>query len=192
MNPPPTILGADSGKLLDLFMPLAFFYARRPEGMPAATLLAPESMPEPYQHLLVHESDMTPRLRKFHGADISLEVIEREVGEQFVMRLVVLHRSDTSVPVEMGAIGIQLEGFDAEVRAAILAGEVPLGGLLEKFQVDHQSAPRAYFSIIADEFLAEHLKAKVGDHLYGRCNALTHSDGIVFADIVEILPVEKA
>lgn len=191
MNRPPTLINADPGKLLDLFMPLAFFYAHRPEDMPEATLLAGDAMPEPYRHLLVHESDMTSRLRNFHQADISLEVIEREVGEQFVMRLVVLHRSDTSEPVEMGAIGIQLDGFDDELRGAILAGEVPLGGLLEKFQVDHQSSPKAYFSVIADPFLADHLKVKVGERLYGRCNSLTHADGIVFADIVEILPVEK-
>lgn len=181
---------ADPKHLLDLFMPLEFFYASRNSGMPTPTLIPGHEMPEPYRHLLVHESDMTPRLRNFHNSAIGLNVVERQVGEQFVMRLVVLHRSDTGAPVEVGAIGIQLDGFDDELRAAILAGLVPLGGLLEQAEIVHESSPKAYFSIQADAFLAELLGQPVGVTLYGRCNALSHGDGIVFADIVEILPLE--
>jgi hypothetical protein len=176
-------------QLLDLFMPLAFFYARQESSMPQPALIEGATMPEPYQHLLVHESDMTPRLRNFHGTEIGLRVVEREVSEDFVMRLVVLFRQDNLQPVEIGAIGIQLAGFPEETRAGILAGTIPLGGLLETHEIQHESAPKAYFAIETDALLADLLGAPLGTTLYGRCNALSHSDGMIFADIVEILPL---
>jgi hypothetical protein len=175
-------------QVLDLFMPLAFFYVRQNESMPHPDLISGVKMPQPEQHLLVHESDMTPRLRNFHATGIGLRVVDREASENFVMRLVVLFRQDTGHPVEVGAIGIQLEGFPAETRAEILAGITPLGGILEAHAIKHESAPKAYFSIAADTFLAELLGVPVGATVYGRCNALSHSEGMVFADIVEILP----
>ncbi len=175
--------------LLDLFMPLEFFYASRAEPMPCPRLIPGSDMPAPYQHLLVHESDMTPRLRDFHGSPIGLRVVERQLSEDYVMRLVVLDRQTDQRPVEIGAIGIQLEGFPAAARADILAGQIPLGGLLEAHGIQHESAPKAYFTIPADAFLADLLGATVGAQLYGRCNALSHHDGLVFADIVEILPL---
>lgn len=174
--------------LLDLFMPLEFFYASRAEAMPRPLLMPGQAVPGPYGHLLVHESDMTPRLRNFHQSAIGLEVIERQITEHFVMRLVVLHREDTGRPVEIGAIGIQLEGFDVASREAILGGLVPLGGILEAHDIQHESKPKGYFSLLADAFLAGLLGQPVGTELYGRCNALSHHDGVVFADIVEILP----
>ena len=169
-------------------MPLEFFYGHRSEPVPAPALIPGEQMPEPYRHLLVHESDMTPRLRNYHGSQIGLEVIERQVNENFVMRLVVLHREDTGKPVEIGAIGIQLEGFDETTRTAILEGKIPLGGILEAEAIVHESQPKAYFSLESDTFLAGLLRQPVGTKLYGRCNALSRHDGLVFADIVEILP----
>jgi hypothetical protein len=187
--PSPVPSAAAPHQLLDLFMPLAFFYARQDTSMPQPELIPGAEMPEPYRHLLVHESDMTPRLRQFHGTGIGLRVVEREVSENFVMRLVVLFRQDDLQPVEVGAIGIQLAGFSEETRAEILAGTIPLGGLLEAHEIIHESSPKAYFSIPADIFLADLLGVPVGTLLYGRCNALSHPDGMIFADIVEILPL---
>jgi hypothetical protein len=115
--------------------------------------------------------------------------VQCEVSDNFVMRLVVLFRLDTGSPVEMGAIGIQLEGFPSETKAAILEGKIPLGGVLERDEIPHESAPKAYFSILADAYLAELLGVPRNTVLHGRCNALAHTDGMVFADIVEILPL---
>lgn len=186
MTRPPAV--SESSHLLDLFMPLEFFYAGKGESLPGAKLLPGYEVPEPYRHLLVHQSDMTPRLREYHGSALGLEVIDRQVSDLFVMRLVVLHRLDNHAPVEIGAIGIQLEAFEPHTRAAILEGKIPLGAILERDKVLHDSAPKAYFSIEADEFIAALLKISPGTKLYGRCNALSHDGGIVFADIVEILP----
>jgi hypothetical protein len=104
------------------------------------------------------------------------------------MRQVVLTRDRDRSPVEYGAIGIHLEGFPPPVRDRITSGSAPLGAILEDAAIPHISAPRAYFEIDADPHIASLLDCQPGDRLCGRCNALSFPDGIVFADIVEILP----
>ncbi len=66
--------------------------------------------------------------------------------------------------------------------------EKPLGALLGEYAVEHYGRPAAYFSVPADERIARSLHQRPGEILYGRCNQLLDRDGIVFADIVEILP----
>jgi hypothetical protein len=91
--------------------------------------------------------------------------------------------------VEYGAIGIQLKAFPPHVKQLIRDGKRPLGGILETEGIPHTSAPRAWFAIEADHHTGELLRVPPGTRLYGRSNALSHPDGIVFADIVEILPL---
>lgn len=169
-------------------MPLIYFYNADELPLPVIEFIDGEAMPLPWRKLLVHRSDMTPTLRAHHGSPISLEVVEAEMSDDYVMRQVVLHRTSDNAPVEYGAIGIQLEGFPDKVKQLIVEGHQPLGGILEVEGIPHLSAPRAWFAIEADEHTGQLLRVPPGTKLYGRCNALTHPDGIVFADTVEILP----
>ena len=164
---------------LDLLMPLLYFYARDGLVLPLVDFISGDEMPEPSRHLLVHPSDMTPRLRAFHQSPISLTVVSADLSADYVMRQVVLTRDRDRSPVEYGAIGIHLQGFPPPA---------PLGAILEDAAIPHISAPRAYFEIDADPHIASLLDCQPGDRLCGRCNALSFPDGIVFADIVEILP----
>ena len=153
---------------------------------PALTFLPSHALPQPQQHLLVHASDMTPRLRHHHAATPTLSVITAESTPEYVLREVLLHCH--ARPVEYGAIGIHLTDFSPHIQAHILAGQLPLGGILEQENHPHSSAPAAYFSLTADAHMARLLQTTPGTTLYGRCNALLHADGTRFADIVEILP----
>lgn len=173
---------------MDLLMPLHYFYAQQDRPLPEIHFLTGPEMPEPDRHLLVHASDMTPRLRDWHRCPISLSVVHAELSKDYVMRQVVLRRSTDGAPVEYGAIGIHLEGFPADVRTRIASGATPLGSLLEESAISHRSAPRAYFEVKADAHIAGLLHCPEGTFLHGRCNALSFPDGMVFADIVEILP----
>jgi hypothetical protein len=173
---------------MDLLMPLLYFYAQQDRSLPEIHFITGAEMPEPDRHLLVHDADMTPRLRSFHGCPITLSVVQAEHAADYVMRQVVLRRASDHAPVEYGAIGIHLDGFPAEVRALIASGAAPLGGILEEAAVPHRSAPHAYFEVRADAHIAMLLNCAEGSLLHGRCNALSFPDGIVFADIVEILP----
>ena len=180
--------GEMSPELLSMLLPLHYFYEKQGRALPEVSLLAPEAVPEPEKSLLVHDRDMTSTLTKFHGAPITLDVLQVELSDDYLMRMVALHREDTGAPVEYGAIGVRLEAFEGPIREQIADGSAPLGSLLEKYIIDYRSCPKGYFSTVADTVIAQALAEKPGTTLYGRCNELTDADGIVFADIVEVLP----
>jgi hypothetical protein len=173
---------------LSWLMPFHYFYEKRGETLPDFRFLRGEEVPYPYRSLLVHTNDMTPTLAAFHHSRLYLEVHEHESNDHFVIRLVTLHAASNDAPVEYGAIAIQLGGLAPEVAAEVVAGRKPLGGLLGEHAVAHRGAPVAYFSVPADERIAKALGQVPGEVLYGRCNQLLDADGMVFADIVEILP----
>ena len=173
---------------LSWLLPFHFFYERAGLPLPDFRFLEGDEVPYPYRSLLVHTNDMTPTLAAFHHSKLYLEVHEHESNDAFVMRLVTLHAASSDRPVEYGAIAIQLGGLPPEVGAEVSAGVKPLGALLGEFAVPHRGSPVAYFSVPADERIAKALEQKPGEILYGRCNQLLDRDGMVFADIVEILP----
>jgi hypothetical protein len=167
--------------------PLVFFYGLGNE-RPQVDFIAPEEMPAEPRSLLVHASDMTPRLRDHHRSEIDLDVHGKgRIGDYYVRASVLKRRSDR-VAVEFGAIGIHLNVLEPEARAIVIEGKVPFGAILERLAVPHSSHPRGYFRIAIDRRLAELLDATEGETLYGRCNELRHASGATLADVVEVLP----
>lgn len=173
---------------LDLLMPLAFFYARQELELPDLEFIEGTDMPEPSRHLLVHQSDMTPRLRDFHRTVPQLTVVAVEKTEDFVMREVILTDQTRTRPIEYGAIGIHLDAMPEHVKTMIRDGGAPLGAILEAEGIPHASAPTGYFRLFADARMAGLLNTTPGSILHGRCNVLTYPDGSTLADIVEVLP----
>ena len=180
--------GGALAEALHWLLPFHFFYEKEGIALPDFTFIPGEEVPYPYRSLLVHSNDMTPTLAAFHHSKLYLEVHEHESSDAFVMRLVTLHAASSDVPVEYGAIAIQLSGLPDEMQAQVRAGRKPLGALLGEFAIEHYGSPSSYFSVPADERIAKSLHQRPGEILYGRCNQLLDRDGIVFADIVEILP----
>ena len=167
--------------------PLVFFYGLGNE-RPQVDFIAPEEMPAEPRSLLVHASDMTPRLRDYHCSEIDLDVHGKgRIGDYYV-RASVLKRHTDRAAVEFGAIGIHLNVLEPEARAIVTEGKVPFGAILERLAVPHSSHPRGYFRIAIDRRLAELLDATEGETLYGRCNELRHANGATLADVVEVLP----
>lgn len=171
----------------DILAPLIFFYGIG-SNRPRVTFVEPGDLAEQERSLLVHQMDMTPRLRDFHGCEIDLNVAARARIGNYLVRASVLHRSSDGMPVEFGAIGIHLDLLPGEAQELVLHGRVPFGAILEQFGVPHTSHPRGYFRISVDARLAELLGAVSGQMLFGRCNELRHGSGRVLADVVEVLP----
>lgn len=172
---------------LDHLAPLIFFYGLG-SARPHVTFIEPDDMPDEERHLLVHDTDMTPRLREHHDSDIDLDVHAKgKIGDYYV-RASVLRRSSDAKAVEFGAIGIHLELLPEMARKLVIEGRRPFGGILEEQAVPHSSHPRGYFRIVIDHRLAELLNANEGETLYGRCNELRHGSGRILADVVEVLP----
>jgi hypothetical protein len=172
----------------DDLAPLIFFYGLG-SVRPQVIFIEEHEMPEDQHWLLVHASDMTPRLRDYHGSSIDLDVHAKgRIGDYYV-RASVLKRHRDGRAVEFGAIGIHLNVLDNdEARRLVLEGQRPFGGILEELAVPHSSHPRGYFCIVIDHRLAELLDAVEGAKLYGRCNELRHANGRTLADVVEVLP----
>lgn len=175
-------------QLLSRWLPLHFFYAQQERQLPAVDFLDADKIPDPQNSLLVHDSDMTSTLTRFHGSRLNLKVLCSEHSDDYLMRMVVLERIDNKQPVEFGAIGIHLEKLESPLRDSVLSQKDPFGGLLEEHQVDYRSRPKGFFRLSADELIADALQQILPADLYGRCNELTDPEGFVFADIVEVLP----
>jgi hypothetical protein len=147
-------------------------------------------LPERDRRLLVHAQDMTSTLAGFHGSALRVEVLQLKQSDDLYLREVFLHAADSGAIVEYGVIAIALDQFAPEQRAEILAGRMPLGGLLHRFQIPFVSAPIGFFSISPAGLAATPLAAQVRSTCHGRFNRLTKPGGEPLAWILEILPPE--
>ena len=171
----------------DLLYPLSHFFRLSGEVLPPCEVVAGPAVPEPYRALLVHQGDMTSRLEKFHGAPMTLRVLHREQAGNTYRREVLLCAQDSGLPVEYGAIAIDLAQFAEPLRALILEGHQPLGGLLNRHAVRYRSEPRAYLKLAPDSAMDAHFELEGAHTLYGRCNVLLGDRDQVLARIVEVL-----
>lgn len=168
--------------------PLDDFYAQARRPLPPVEAVAPENVPQPYRELLVHQDDMTPTLERFHRRPIHLRVLHHQQRDKFYFREVVLVLDETDVPVEFGAIKINLDLFKPAARRLILDQHLPLGHILADCHVAHNSRPKAFLRIESDDYIGSALNLAKPGLLYGRRNTLTDPQGRPLAEIVEILP----
>lgn len=168
--------------------PLAEFYSQANRVLPRIEKIAVEKIPEPFKSLLVHRSDMTSTLEKFHGSQVHLRLLSRRQVGEFYFREVVLALDKTEKPVEFGAIKINLALFDAEARKLILGERFPLGHILRDCAIRYESRPNGFLKIESDDFMNRELKLPDSRWLYGRRNTLANLKGEALAEIVEILP----
>ena len=171
----------------DLLFPLSHFCEAGGHPLPACEIIDGAVMPEPYRALLVHQGDMTSRLEEFHGAAMTLRVLHRETSGDAYRREVLLCRADSGLPVEYGAIEINLAAFDEPLRAQILEGRQPLGGLLNHHGMSYRSEPRAFLKLAPDSAMDAHFELDGAHTLYGRSNVLLGEGDVVLARIVEVL-----
>lgn len=171
---------------MDPLFPLEEFYP--PEQFPSIRIIDPGLIPDPQRHLLVHDSDMTTTLERFHGGLIELQVLRCWWSEMALLRQVVLLLSDTHRPVEFGAIRIDLSSIPDKPRQVILENRIPFGAILKRYLIDHESHPAAFLAVEPDDLMMEALQMKEHAVLYGRCNTLLSPHGRMLAEVVEILP----
>jgi chorismate-pyruvate lyase len=167
--------------------PLDDFYGAARLALPKHSTIDGAAMLEPYRSLLVHNGDMTPTLERHYRQSIHIQLLQCHRKRSGYFREVVLRLDDNQRPVEFGAIKINLELFEEAARKEIIAGVLPLGGIMRKYQVVHLSAPKAYLQLRSDGLINEALELPKSMQLYGRRNTLTTLSGEALAEIVEIL-----
>ena len=130
----------------EITQPLADFYALSGSSLPEIEEVATSHVPEPYRTLLVHQSDMTSTLERFHRQPILIRVLSRKRHGDFYYREVLLVTHDGTRVVEFGAIKINLSLFPEKSRQAILAESLPLGTILNTHGLAYSSRPKACWS----------------------------------------------
>jgi chorismate-pyruvate lyase len=138
--------------------------------------------------LLVHSSDMTSTLEGFHQDKISIVPSSSEQRGNFYFRQVTLVLQKNQMPVEFGAIRIDLSTVNQTTQRLILEAKKPLGGILSEQNVQFSSRPKVYIKMNSDETIGGLLKTAPGTTLYGRRNSLFNNKEEVIAEIVELLP----
>ncbi|MDE0836729.1 MAG: hypothetical protein OSA84_10300 [Akkermansiaceae bacterium] len=149
-------------------------------------------VPPPFHRLLVHEHDMTSELASFHSDTISLHVLHSQTVEDTHLREVTLHAEASGNCVEYGLIAILLNSFPKELHPRILAGDTPLGAILNESKLTYHSEPQGFFTIPAGTLRKIFPQSPSGEILYGRYNYLIQNDGSCLARILEILPLSSA
>ena len=172
---------------LRLLYPLDAAYRRAGIDPPSARAVAAEEIPPPYRSLLVHENDMTVTLERYFGGRIVLRPLGVFTRGRSYFRRVLLAHEETGQPVEMGAIRIELDAFDAALRERILRSEIPLGRILGDGQVDCRSVPKAFLEIAPNPEIMGVFWMREPRPLYGRRTEIVR-EGRKIGDIVEILP----
>ena len=125
--------------LLDLF----------PAGsdQPECLLIPARSVPPPYDQLLVHRHHMTVTVEAFHGGPVDVRILERNATEEWYARKILLTKQSDGGVVQFGIVRIWLRFCAPPVRAAILAGDTPLGRILIAHNVLRRVAPIAFLNV---------------------------------------------
>lgn len=159
---------------------------------PLSWVAAEEVIP-PFHDLLVHDRDMTSALERFHGDPITLEVLHSQRHDGIYLREVTLHAVTSGRPLEYGLIEILLDSFPPELRPEILAGETPLGAILNESGLGYRSHPQGFFTVPKSSLNGIFPQSSGGEVLYGRYNHLIREDNSTcLARILEILPPDRA
>jgi chorismate-pyruvate lyase len=168
------------------------FYERTGLSAPLLRELKGEEVPQPYQALLVHSSDMTPTLASFYGQALRLRVLGRELQDDSYKREVILWLAEDTRPVEYGVIRICLNRLPPAARQLVLQEQRPLGDILQGEAIPHLSWPQAFFRLKADAHAGAALGLQRADFLYGRRNVLLDGSRHLLAEVIEVLaPVAK-
>ena len=182
--PPPSAAPTES----ELLQPLREIYGQGGSALPRLEILDGDRIPEPYRGLLVHDRDMTRTLEAYHGDSIRLRTGASTLNGGIYRRRVALELEHSGRPVEFGATRVHLDRFPEPWRGLILAGERPLGGILNAWGIAYRSRPSAFFRTEGDPNIRASLNLSDPTPLYGRRNTLFAPDGQPLADILEILP----
>lgn len=172
---------------LEILHPLPVLYAAAAHPLPDFDLVEAKSLPTAAHRLLVHTGDMTSKLEEFFHDAMALRVLRCDHTPEHYRREVVLYCAQSGQPVEYGAIEIELGKFEEAIRAEIVRGHAPLGGLLNRHGVRYRSRPRGFLRVAPDVRLAEIFNLPAPVSLYGRTNQLLDAQDRVLASIVEVL-----
>ena len=148
--------------------------------------VTPERMPEKYRSLLVHDRHMTHALRDHHGCKVDLYVMEKHHVGDLYSRKIFLTRINTVYTVELGLVRLDLRYVAPEVRADIIAAQLPLGAVLTRHNVLRQIQPRWFLHFPASSSVLTWFGSRDKTETYGRLGTI-HCNGEPAVEVLEIV-----
>ncbi len=111
---------------------------------PICSVVQPDAIPFPEDHLLVHHDHMTVVLQKHHGSPVNVHVMDERLDDNVYTRMICLTPQGSEKVVEWGIARLHFKYIPDAAREEILAKKSPLGAILIKHDVHRRVKPR-YF-----------------------------------------------
>lgn len=120
-----------------------------PDGLdqPECVVIPARAVPPPYDRLLVHYHHMTVTQEDFHNDRVNVQILQRRQETDWYARKILLTTRTDNRIVQFGIARIWLQFCSEPVRAAILAGQTPLGRILIENNVLRRIAPIAFLKV---------------------------------------------
>jgi chorismate-pyruvate lyase len=159
----------------------------QPPPVPTYHHIDPESIPEPYRHLLVHDRHMTVAMEEHHRCPIAVRVLQRQHGSGWYARQIVLTPVGSERVLQGGVVRIHLDLLDEEVREAILREDTPLGKVLIDHDIMRHIEVTGYLRFEPGPGVAAWPGFSGGRDCYGRLGII-HCNGLPAVELLEIIP----
>jgi hypothetical protein len=168
---------------------LESLYSALPEplSLPVYHHIAPEQVPEPFHHLLVHSQHMTIAMEAHYRCKIAVHVLQRRRFDGWYARRIVLHPKGTEQIVQGGLVRIHLSMLDADVQQAILREDTPLGYVLISHDIMRQIEVTNYLRFEPGPAMEAWPGFDPNKPSFGRLGIL-HCDGQPAIELLEIVP----
>jgi chorismate-pyruvate lyase len=189
---PPSLVSEDSDSRLNFIVQPTPTYHELcslfpdADGIPAATPISAEEMPEPYRSLLVHTHHMTVTVEQFYGDSVNVQVLESRIDADEYSRKILLSLAKSGRVVQFGIVAINVNLLSETVRNQILAGTTPLGRVLIQNNVLRRVRPISYVKVTPNTAFRSWFAMTTDEPLYGRVGVID-TDGEPAIEVLEIL-----
>jgi len=173
--------------IIDIPFPLSIFYNQKLADGPIFKEVAPEDIPEPQRTLLCHSNDMTPTLENFFDQTAHLSLLKKHSEQGFFFRHIILS-GENDIPMEVGAIKINISNFPPVAQHMINKSKVPLGTIYKIFEIQHKNKPESFYKVKSDQLINGIYHLEEPTTLYSRLNKQISPNNELFALALEILP----
>jgi chorismate-pyruvate lyase len=170
---------------------LKSLFALFPAGneMPEVEYVPADEVPPPYHGLLVHDQHMTVTVEKHHGDLVDVRILDRQQDGNSYARKILLALQKSGKVVQFGIVRVHLNFCSEEVRAAIVAGETPLGRILIEHDVLRRIEPTAFLRVLPSPAMTRWFGLDRPRSTYGRL-AIIHCDEQPAVELLEIVAPE--
>lgn len=148
-----------------------------------------DSVPTPYDRLLVHEHHMTVTVESFYDSVVDLEVLNyKSIGDNYLREIVLKSQSDGRT-VQYGIVELHANKLPDDARTKIESRSTPLGRVLIEKDVMRKVELVALWRIEPSPYLSELFDLEPATNTFGRSATIHVHDDAVISLLEIVAPV---